>query len=135
MLKTLCGLSISAIAKALLLTEATVKKRLLRTKQKLREHQFRIPDEEQLPYALNSVHTALYLLFNEGFHSTSEKHRIDTFLCKEALAQAQMLTDEKDLANQDTHGLVALMQFLLARANAKVDAQGRNIPVTLFCLF
>lgn len=129
MLKTLCGLNISAIAKALLLTPATVKKRLLRTKQKLREHQFRIPQEQDLPKALNSVHTALYLLFNEGFHSTSEKHRIDPMLCKEALAQVQMLMDEKNVANQDTFGLCALMQLLMARADSKVDEQGRNIPI------
>ncbi|TRY29210.1 RNA polymerase sigma factor [Aliiglaciecola sp. M165] len=129
MLKTLCGLSISAIAKALLLSEATVKKRLLRTKQKLKEHQFRIPEEQHLPYALNSVHTTLYLLFNEGFHSTSDKHRTDTMLCKDALAQTQLLMSEKNIANQDTFGLSALMQFLMARSESKVDSQGRNIPI------
>lgn len=94
MLKTLCGLSIDAISKALLIKSATVKKRLLRTKQKLKDCAFVIPDERELPNALDSVHTALYLLFNEGFHCTHVSSRIDLMLCHDALGQATLLAEE-----------------------------------------
>src|SRR6186713_3177414 len=68
-LKTLCGFGVPAIARALLTTEATVNKRLYRTRTALRGVQFELPAAADLPAARETVHTALYLLFNEGYFS------------------------------------------------------------------
>ena len=72
-LKTMCGLSVPAIARALLTTETTINKRLYRTRSKLRGAEFVLPTAEGLPAAREILHTGLYLLFSEGYQSTSEK--------------------------------------------------------------
>lgn len=131
MLKHLCGLSIQAIASALFIAEHTVKKRLLRTKQRFKIIELKIPDQEALPNALDSVHTALYLLFNEGFHCSQDKIRVNLMFCKEALGLMKLLSNENDIANQDTFGLRALMHFHIARAESKVSEDGFNIPIDM----
>lgn len=130
-LKTLCGFSIRAIARALLLTESTVKKRLLRTREKLKQLSFELPCDDKLNAAMDTVHTVLYLLFNEGFYSSDAKKPINVEFCQEAIALVKMLIDEPKIASQDTLGLFALMHFNIARINARVDKQGFNIPLDL----
>src|SRR5216683_1906782 len=72
-LKTLCGFGISEIARALLVPQETVKKRLQRAKQELIDRQVSLdpPDVRQLVGRLDVVHQVLYLIFNEG-HSSSQ---------------------------------------------------------------
>jgi RNA polymerase sigma-70 factor (ECF subfamily) len=130
-LKSLCGFSIRAIARALLLTESTVKKRLLRTREKLKQLSFELPSDDKLSAAMDTVHTVLYLLFNEGFYSSDAKKPINIEFCQEAIALVKMLIDEPKMANQDTLGLFALMHFNIARINARVDENGLNIPLDL----
>lgn len=127
-LKTLCGLSVPAIARALLTTEATINKRLYRTRQALRDVQFQLPAETALPAALDTVHTALYLLFNEGYLSTGEKPILRE-LCRDAMLMARLLVDESSLANSQTVALVALMCFSTARLDARIDDEGRLVPL------
>lgn len=130
-LRTLCGFSIPAIARALLLSEATVKKRLVRTRERLQGHAFEFPPPERLGQVMDSVHTVLYLLFNEGFHSTDGTRLMNLELCREAIHLASLLTAEPRVVNRDTLGLLALMQFHLARAATRVDAGGNNVPIDL----
>ncbi len=128
-LKTLCGFSIQAIARALLLPEATVKKRLLRTKQKLKHHKFEFPIPEKIIEVMDTVHTVLYLLFNEGFHSSDEKKATNIMFCQEAIGLVNLLIDEPRIANQETLALFALMHFHIARIDSRVDKDGFNIPI------
>ena len=130
-LKNLCGLSIEAISKALFIKPATIKKRLLRTKVQLQHYQFILPEDDQLAQAMDTVHTALYLLFNEGFHCSNGIERINLMFCKEAIALVQLLLDEQNIANQDTFGLLAMMHFHMARIPARIDQNGCNIPIDL----
>ncbi len=134
-LKTLCGFSIPAIARAMILPEATIKKRLLRTRQQLKEEKFEIaftiPEPDQLFHALDSVHTILYLLFNEGFHSSEKKQAINIAFCQEAIALVNLLINEPTIANQETLALFALMHFHIARVNSRIDEEGFNIPIDL----
>jgi RNA polymerase sigma-70 factor (ECF subfamily) len=127
-LKTLCGLSVPAIARALLTTESTINKRLYRTRQALREVRFELPQESDRPAALDTVHTALYLLFNEGHLSTGEKPILRE-LCRDAMLLTQLLVDESSLANSQTVALLALMSFTAARLEARVDDDGRLVPL------
>jgi RNA polymerase sigma factor (sigma-70 family) len=130
-LKTLCGFSIQAIAKALLLPEATVKKRLLRTKEKLKNHKFEFPMTDKLIEAMGTVHIVLYLLFNEGFYSSDAKQSINIMFCQEAIGLVNLLIAEPKIANQDTLALFALMHFNIARIDSKVDNDGFIIPIDL----
>lgn len=130
-LRALCGFSIPAISRALLLSEATVKKRLVRTRERLEGHAFEFPEKERLPDMMNSVHTALYLLFNEGFHSSEEGVPMKLELCREAIHLTSQLVAEPRVVSRDTLGLLALMQFHLARSNSRLDEQGHNVPLDL----
>ena len=105
-LRTLCGFSVAAICRALFLPEATVKKRLLRTRERLEGHTFAFPSTGELPHAMDTVHTVIYLLFNEGFHSTDD-----------AAGAAPI---NLDLCRQAVH---------LARADARLDADGNPVPL------
>jgi RNA polymerase sigma-70 factor (ECF subfamily) len=127
-LKTLCGLSVPATARALLSTEATVSKRLVRARQRLAGVAFALPKPDELPAARETVHAALYLLFNEGHLSTSERP-IMPELCGEAMALTQLLAEEPSLATSDTRALLALMCFNASRLRARVDPSGRLVPL------
>jgi RNA polymerase sigma-70 factor (ECF subfamily) len=128
-LRSLCGFSIPAICRALFLPEATVKKRLLRTRERLEGHTFEFPPPDRLPHAMDTVHTVIYLLFNEGFHSTDEAAPMKLELCREAIHLATLLVEEPRVVNQDTLGLLALMNLHLARAGARLDAANQNVPI------
>jgi RNA polymerase sigma-70 factor (ECF subfamily) len=127
-LKTLCGFSVPAIARALLTTESTINKRLYRTRRGLEGVDFALPAPEALPAALETVHAVLYLLFNEGYLSTSEQP-ISQEMCHEAMALTKLLVDEPTLSNSDTVALLALMCLVVARLESRLDAQGHLIPL------
>jgi RNA polymerase sigma factor (sigma-70 family) len=128
-LRALCGFSITAICRALFLPEATVKKRLLRTRERLEGHTFELPSAHLLPHAMDTVHTVLYLLFNEGFHSSEGTTPINPELCREAIHLASLLVDEPRVVNRDTLGLLALTQLHVSRLAARLDGDGRNVPI------
>ena len=130
-LKTLCGLSLEAIARALLQPPQVIKKRLYRTRKQLQQQQFNFPEPEKLGSLMEKVHTVLYLLFNEGFHSSEKQQPINLMFCQEAIGLAKLLIDEPTVVNQDTLGLLALMHFQMARVSSRVDQQGLNIPIDL----
>ena len=113
-LKVLCGLSVPAIARALLTNESTINKRLYRTRRSLEGVEFRLPSPAELPAARETVHAAMYLLFNEGFLSTGEQP-ILVELCGNALAMTRLLAGDASLANGETLSLLALMCFNSAR--------------------
>lgn len=130
-LKTLCGFSIPATANALIIPESTVKKRLLRTREKLKTHQFEFPPPNKIMHVMDTVHTVLYLLFNEGFHSSDESKSINQLFCLEAVGLAQLLIDEPRIVNRETVALLALMNFHMARLASRVDDDNMNIPMDL----
>jgi RNA polymerase sigma-70 factor (ECF subfamily) len=127
-LKTLCGLSVPAIARALLTTEATVNKRLYRTRRALERVRFELPPPSERAAALDTVHTALYLLFNEGFQSTTDTPVLRE-LCRDAMLLTRLLVDESSIANSQTVALLALMCLSAARLESLVDTDGRLIPL------
>ena len=130
-LKTLCGFSIPAISRALIIPESTVKKRLLRTKKQLADCLFEFPTEDKMAATMDSVHTVLYLLFNEGFHSSNKDKSVNLIFCQDAIALVKVLIDEPKVANQDTLSLFALMHLHIARVDSKEDSDGNPIPIDL----
>jgi predicted RNA polymerase sigma factor len=88
-LRLLGGLEVAEIARAYLVPEATVSQRIVRAKKKIRDAgiPYRVPGAAELPDRLTSVLTVLYLVFNEGYTSTSGE-LLRTDLCLEAVRLA-----------------------------------------------
>jgi RNA polymerase sigma-70 factor (ECF subfamily) len=125
-LKALCGFGNSEIARALLVTEETVKKRLQRATRDLVERGIELepPPADELPGRLDGVHQALYLLFNEGYCSSDGDTAIRADLCEEAARLCYMLCSQPRFATPATHALMALMLFHSARLEARLDPRG-----------
>lgn len=124
-LRTLIGLTPAEIARAFLVSEATMTKRLIRARQKIRNAAipYRVPPAHLLPERTPAVLAALYLLFNEGYSATAGADLLRPGLCQEAIRLARLLVelmpDEPEAA-----GLLALMLLHDARRPARLDAAG-----------
>jgi RNA polymerase sigma-70 factor, ECF subfamily len=112
-LRTLGGLSTEEIARAFLVSEATMAKRLVRAKGKIKAAgiPFRVPPAHLLPDRLAAVLAVVYLIFNEGYGGRGD-------LAAEAIrlgrALAELMADEPEV-----HGLLALMLLNDARREAR----------------
>jgi RNA polymerase sigma-70 factor (ECF subfamily) len=125
-LNTLCGFSVTEIARAFLTTDAAIAKRLTRAKQKIREAKvpFEIPAGEELSQRLSVVLTALYLLFNEGYKASSGEKLVREEICEEAIRLIGLLVQNPAGNQPETHALLALMLLNTARLPARVDSEG-----------
>jgi RNA polymerase sigma-70 factor (ECF subfamily) len=127
-LRTLGGLSTAEVARAMLVTEATMAKRLTRAKQKITQARipYRIPSDAELPDRLNGVLTTTYLIYNEGYAPSSGSVGIRAELIDEAVRLArllhELLPDEASVT-----GLLALMLLQDARRASRVDADGELV--------
>jgi RNA polymerase sigma-70 factor (ECF subfamily) len=128
-LRTVCGLSPAEIGAAFLTSEAAIAKRLVRTRQLIRDLRlpFAVPDAGQLPQRLDGVHTALYLLFNEGYKASSGDRLIREELCHEAIRLARLLAGHPATALPATKALLALMCLNAARLPARVSPAGEIV--------
>jgi RNA polymerase sigma-70 factor (ECF subfamily) len=112
-LRTLGGLETQEIARAFLVPEATMAKRLVRAKRKIKAAgiPFRVPPAHLLPDRLAAVLAVVYLIFNEGYGGRAE-------LAAEAIrlgrALAELMPDEPEV-----YGLLALMLVNDARRDAR----------------
>jgi RNA polymerase sigma-70 factor (ECF subfamily) len=125
-LKALCGFGNSEIARALLVGEETIKKRLQRATRDLIEHQISLdqPPAAELVQRLDGVHQVLYLLFNEGYSSSDGESAIRADLCEDAARLCYLLCSDPRFATPTTHALMALMLFHAARVEARLDQRG-----------
>jgi RNA polymerase sigma factor (sigma-70 family) len=125
-LKTLCGFGVHEIAFRLFTTEANVYKRLARARERLREDDLdtETPPLESLRSRASSVHSVIYLLFNEGYLSMRSEHAIRAELCEEAIRLGTLLAEHPVGAVPTTFALLALMHLHAARLAARQDASG-----------
>jgi RNA polymerase sigma factor (sigma-70 family) len=128
-LKTLCGLSISEIAHCFLTNEETITKRLYRARETIRNENIvlEIPSPATVTSRMDAVLQTIYLLFNEGYNSTSTETLIRHDLCAEAMRLNLLLTS-KSLTNlPKTHALLALLCFQASRINSRTAEDGSII--------
>lgn len=125
-LRAVAGLTTREIAAGYLLPEATVAQRISRAKAKLRGERFALPDD--VSARVRSVLEVLYLLFNEGYASSSgpELARVD--LSREAIRLARMLQVQLP-DNAEVMGLLALMLLTDARHSARTGPGGELVPL------
>jgi RNA polymerase sigma-70 factor, ECF subfamily len=115
-LRALGGLRTEEIARAFLVPEETMKRRLSRAKRKIKDAgiPFRVPADHLLPERLAAVLAVVYLIFNEGYGGRGD-------LAAEALrlgaALAELMPDEPEV-----HGLHALMLLNDSRREARFQA-------------
>jgi RNA polymerase sigma-70 factor, ECF subfamily len=116
-LRSLGGLQTEEIARAFLVPEETMAKRLVRARRKIKEAgiPFRVPPAHLLPDRLAAVLAVVYLIFNEGYGGRGD-------LAGEAIrlgrALAELMPDEPEV-----HGLLALMLINDARRDARFDEE------------
>ena len=131
-LKTLCGCSISEIAKAFLTTEENIHKRLVRARKSLRESNtlFEIPTGPDLEPRLNAVLDTIYLLFNEGYNSTSGSELIKYELCQEAIRLTNIIVTNPNIKGKSIPcALLSLMLLNTSRFKSRVDEYGRILDL------
>jgi RNA polymerase sigma factor (sigma-70 family) len=128
-LKTLCGLSVTEIAKAFLTTDETIAKRIYRAKEKIKAERIElsVPVDEEMVLRLDIVLKSLYLLFNEGYKSSNPDHLIREDLCAEAMRLCFLLTENKITSYPRVKALLSLMCFQASRLTSRLDDDGNII--------
>ena len=127
-LRLLGGLTTKEIARAFLVSEATVAQRIVRAKRTLAEARvpFEVPRGEELSERLASVLEVVYLVFNEGYSATAGDDWVRPALCDDALRLGRILA-ELAPAEPEVHGLVALMEIQASRSRARVRSSGEPV--------
>lgn len=125
-LRTLCGFSVTEIAKAFVTGYDTIEKRLTRARQIFREHnvQFELPPATELDKRLDNVLLAIYLLFNEGYNSTQHEDLIRKDLMLEAMQLCELICRSPAVNYCKAHALMALICFTASRSEARQDVDG-----------
>ena len=129
-LRMLGGLSTTQIARAFLVEEATMAKRISRAKAKIAGAgiAFRVPAPEQLEQRLDAVLAVLYLMFNEGYVGSDAGALLRVDLCEEAIRLGRVLAELMP-GQSEVGGLLALMLFTHSRRTTRADAAGELVPL------
>ena len=127
-LRTLGGLSTAEVARGLLVSEATMTRRLSRAKQKIAQAKipYRVPPADQLPDRLAGVAATVYLIFNEGYAAGTGPDLVRIALTAEAIRLARLLVEL--MPDEPTViGLLSLLLLQNSRAAARVEPSGQLV--------
>jgi RNA polymerase sigma-70 factor, ECF subfamily len=127
-LRTLCGLTTPEVARALLVSEASMAKRLTRARQKIQQARipYRVPSDDELPARWAAVLATTYLVFNEGYAATSGPRLVRDDLVDEAVRLARLLVRLRP-EDPGALGLLALMLLQDSRRATRVDPDGDSV--------
>ena len=126
-LREICGLTTEEIARAFLVTPATLAQRIVRAKAKIREASipYEVPALQELPERLNAVLQAIYLVFNEGYSAAAGAEVTRAELTGEAIRLGRLLTELQP--EPEVIGLLSLMLLQESRRTARTSPTGELI--------
>jgi RNA polymerase sigma factor (sigma-70 family) len=127
-LRLVGGLTVTEIARAYVVSEATIAQRIVRAKKAIARAgvPFEVPVGEDRAGRLAAVLEVIYLVYNEGYSATTGEAWLRPELCAEALRLGRVLA-ALDPEDAEVHGLVALMEFQSSRLRARTDPSGAPI--------
>jgi len=127
-LRLLGGLTTPEIARAFLVSEATVAQRIVRAKRTLAAAHvpFEVPDGNELADRLASVLEVVYLVFNEGYSASAGDDWMRPALCEEAMRLGRILAGLAP-TEPEVHGLLALMEIQASRLRARSGPTGEPV--------
>jgi len=128
-LNLLCGFGVEEIANAFLTNREVIYKRLQRAKEKLRIEKIKIeqPTSSAINSRLSAVLMTLYLLFNEGYYSSSQDITLRKDLCLEAMRLTSLLVENEQTNQPSANALLSLMCFHSSRFDARLNQNGEII--------
>jgi RNA polymerase sigma-70 factor (ECF subfamily) len=126
-LREVCGLTTEEIAHAFLTAPPTLAQRIVRAKTKIRDARipYQVPAHEELPERLDTVLRVIYLVFNEGYFTSSGTTLTRHDLSAEAIRLGRLLIDL--LPEPEVTGLLALMLLTESRRAARASRAGELI--------
>ncbi len=126
-LREICGLTTEEIARAFLVTPATLAQRIVRAKAKIREAQipYEVPAPQELPERLDAVLQVVYLVFNEGYSAAAGAEVTRAELTGEAIRLGRLLAELQP--EPEVIGLLALMLLQESRRAARTSPSGELI--------
>ncbi|HYK60238.1 MAG TPA: DUF6596 domain-containing protein, partial [Bryobacteraceae bacterium] len=126
-LREVCGLTTEEIARAFLVTPATLAQRIVRAKAKIRETPipYEVPAPQELPERLDAVLQVIYLVFNEGYSAASGAEVTRAELSGEAIRLGRLLTELQP--EPEVIGLLSLMLLQESRRAARTSPAGELI--------
>ena len=127
-LRLLGGMTTGEIARAFLVSDATVGQRIVRAKRALAEAKvaFEVPRGTELRERLASVLEVIYLIFNEGYSATSGDDWVRPGLCEDAQRLGRVLAALMP-EEPEVHAVVALMELQASRLRARVGPAGAPV--------
>jgi RNA polymerase sigma-70 factor, ECF subfamily len=126
-LREVCGLTTEEIARAFLVTPATLAQRIVRAKAKIREARipYEVPTPHELPERLGAVLQAIYLVFNEGYSAAAGAEVTRAELTGEAIRLGRLLAELQP--EPEVIGLLSLMLLQESRRAARTSPTGELI--------
>ena len=126
-LREICGLTTEEIARAFLVTPATLAQRIVRAKAKIREASipYEVPTPQELPERLDAVLQVVYLVFNEGYSAAAGAEVTRAELTGEAIRLGRLLAGLQP--EPEVNGLLALMLLQESRRAARTSPAGELI--------
>ena len=126
-LREVCGLTTEEIARAFLVTPATLAQRIVRAKTKIREASipYEVPTPQDLPTRLDAVLQVIYLVFNEGYSAAAGAEVTRAELTGEAIRLGRLLTELQP--EPEVIGLLSLMLLQESRRAARTSPTGELI--------
>lgn len=126
-LREVCGLTTEEIARAFLVTPATLAQRIVRAKAKIRETPipYQVPAPHELQERLSAVLQVIYLVFNEGYSAAAGAEVTRAELTGEAIRLGRLLVELQP--EPEAIGLLALMLLQESRRAARTSATGELI--------
>jgi RNA polymerase sigma-70 factor (ECF subfamily) len=126
-LREVCGLTTEEIARAFLVTPATLAQRIVRAKSKIKAARipYQVPSQTDLPDRLDAILHVIYLVFNEGYSASSGESLTRSDLSAEAIRLGRLLVEL--LSEPEAVGLLALMLLQDSRRTARTTSSGELV--------